>query len=503
MKKNVLLFTFIFAVNLVKSQVSVTLDTGNVRALIPSSPLLFWDLTNSVFQVPKSGNKGTVFNSTPWIGGYNNSNLYLAAETYRQNGADYQSGPISTVYSNLSKWDVVKISAATINQYKTDTSLWANPPAEFLKWPAHGDTANGQAFHLAPFVNVGGNPSIYEPEFGDYPLIKGDQCTYYIFNDDRMHGETGGLKMKVEIHRMAYVVADPADYLNNSVFVSYKIYNRSGAQFDSTIFSVYSDFDLGNYADDYIGSDSALNMVYAYNGLPSDDGAKGYGLNPPVEGMILLSHPLSSAMTYNNDNSNYGNPVNTNQYFGYMNARWRNNAEMTYGDSGISGTSRAWYAFSGNICDSTGWTEGSSGMIPGDRRMLSNINLGSITGDASFTIDFAYLFYRGTNGTSDAICNLKQQAGSLKNYYTLHLNLEEVNLKKEYLTIFPNPSDGLFQINTAEKLKSLEIMDCTGKIIYVEKDFSGTKEIKGLSPGVYLINATGNDGFDCRKIVVY
>jgi hypothetical protein len=60
---------------------------------------------------------------------------------------------------------------------------------------------------------------------GDYPLIRGDQALFFIFNDDRnVHSETQGNKLKAEIHGMAYVFDLPGDTaFNNTIFMNYKI----------------------------------------------------------------------------------------------------------------------------------------------------------------------------------------------------------------------------------------------------------------------------------------
>lgn len=482
------------------------LDANNVRALIPSNPILFWSGSGSpVFNVPKTGNRNPLFTSTLWVGGVSHANLFLAAETYRQNGMkDFRTGPISADTANTAAWDVVKVDRATIEAYKNDSTLWISPPVAFQKWPAHGDTTLQESKNLATFVNVGGNPDRYEPQYGDYPAIKGDQCTYYIFNDQGSHTESQGNSMGIEIHRMVYEIADTtASYLNNTVFVEYKLFNRSDRNYDSLLFSIYSDFDLGTYNDDFIGSDSVLNMTYVYNGLPSDDGPNGYGANPPAEGMVLLNHPLHTSMYYTNDNTNAGNPNTTTQYWNYMNARWRDGTALTYGDSGVSGTTRAAFAFSGNPCDSSGWSERAASMTPGDRRILGTTLFRNVYAGTDISVVLAYVYAQDI-GFDASLCKLKTEALVLSNWYKQqpHTSLKETHVQPHLFQAYPNPSSGFIYLNILQGSALITVTDIAGKILY-SKQASTQQQLELPGSGMYWIQAENAQGKQVQKVVIY
>jgi len=484
-------------------QTTITLDANNVKALIPSTPILFYDGANASFKVPKSGNVSSIFSSTPWIAGTSDTTLYLAAEMYRQNGTDFQSGPVSNTYTNLNKWNVVKITKADIESFKNDTSKWSNPPASFLSWPAHGDSANGQAINLAPFVNQGGDPTKYEPSFGDYPFIKGDACSYYIFNDDKTHSESNGTPMKIEIHRMVYEYADTSkSFLNNAVFVEYKVINRSSRTYSDGIFTVYSDFDLGQYSDDFIGTDSILQMVYCYNGT-ENDAPNGYGTNPPAEGMILLNQKLSSGMFNLNDTSMMGNTTTPTQMFSYMNARWRDFTHLTYGNIGYNGNTNSDFAFSGDPCKSSGWTEQSGGMTPGDRRGFGNISMPNLKPDDVFNVTFAYLYARGNNGAASSVCALQQEASSLVSYYNNFLTGINEKVNEPFtLQVFPNPSHGEFEIVSDKLIQQIELYSIDGKLVNTFTPTSRRFKIDGLTSGMYFLHIQTPQGARTMKISV-
>ncbi len=57
----------------------------------------------------------------------------------------------------------------------------------------------------------------------------------------------------------------------------------------------WTDPDLGNASDDYVGTDTTLDMIYVYNGDNEDEGSDGYGTAPPALGISFLQGPLVDA----------------------------------------------------------------------------------------------------------------------------------------------------------------------------------------------------------------
>jgi len=86
------------------------LDYNNIKAKVQASGIQFWkgqglstDISYPVFEFPNGSGKNTIYNSTLWVGGNDESGtLKLAAERYRQVGLDYWPGPLSINSSNLS-----------------------------------------------------------------------------------------------------------------------------------------------------------------------------------------------------------------------------------------------------------------------------------------------------------------------------------------------------------------------------------------------------------------
>ncbi len=98
--------------------------------------------------------------------------------------------------------------------------------------------------------------------------------------------------MGVDVQGMAFSSASTQNpHYDNTTFYVYKIVNKSGQTIEGVYFGAYTDVDLGNWADDHIGSDSLLSLSYAYNADNNDEGDFGYGLNPPAFGVQNTRDP--------------------------------------------------------------------------------------------------------------------------------------------------------------------------------------------------------------------
>ena len=87
------------------------LDVNNIRATIMGGGDMWWDLADAQYEVPKGGNKNSMFAGALWIGGVDaGGQLKVAAMTYRQDGNDFWPGPLNVDNATISadecnKWD--------------------------------------------------------------------------------------------------------------------------------------------------------------------------------------------------------------------------------------------------------------------------------------------------------------------------------------------------------------------------------------------------------------
>lgn len=480
----------------------------------------------SGFEVPKGSGRNTLFAANSWATGKYNDTIYANVETFGaitqpNNPISNLSGPISNSYAGFDfhlKWDRVWKVTKTDLQYHF--SNWQNagyqPPQVFLDWPAHGDTTNGQAFYLAPFIDQN-NDGVYNPFDGDYPKIKGQQAIYFIRNDSRIPRTQH--PMRSEIHGLAYAYDCPSDSaINHTVFLDLTIYNRSNRDYDSTYIGLFADFDLGNQSDDRMACDVDRSTFYVYNGDPMDEdnaGVLGYGTFIPYQGVTYLkgvkqdndgidnAFGIAPYETINGtgfgdgniDNEHWGmehflpfdassapngfngSPTSDQDYFHYQSGRWKDSTVFVYGGNGhISGggTVPTKYLLPGN---SDSYFYGTSGIVT--TPWSGSFNFGSdIRGEGSsgpFTlvangsaeITVAFVFGRDytTPGNFAGLPVLQERVDSIRSYYlddfqsvcggTLTAVREQVskNVAKK-ITLYPNPFNNQFTVEYALENKT-------------------------------------------------
>lgn len=390
----------------------IDLNINNVRARILGSGDMWWDLNDAQYEVPKGSNKHSMFAGALWLGGLDQAEqLKLAAMSYRQQGVDYWPGPLTDDGSasvteetcNLydRHWmvfrDEVETHASWIECKEDPTCDVAerfpgyegNIPQSIIDWPGNG--INGELpTMLAPFIesDTNGIPGFYEPEW-DYPaydlarefdcqdkqtdILYGDQTIWWVYNDKgNVHTETQADALGFEIRAQAFAFTSN-DEVNNMTFNNYRILNKSTFTLSDTYFGTWFDADLGNPTDDIIGCDISRGLGYVYNGDPDDDGALGYGTNPPAVGLDFFQGPfadffngldddrdgcidgvrdedgncvsesiendineriiMSGFMYYNNPGSFSGpavmtDPDNAQEYYNYLRSLWKNGSPL-------------------------------------------------------------------------------------------------------------------------------------------------------------------------------
>jgi PKD repeat protein len=443
----------------------IDLDINNVRARIMVGGDMWWDLTTARYEIPKNSGNNSLFCGSVWMGGLDPiGNLHVAAGTYRQTGIDFWAGPLDTIYhfpndSSCDKYDRIwRVNRATVESFvqnRTDPAYVI--PEEILSWPGNGNTAWGHAKQLAPYVDVDAN-GIYNPLQGDYPAFNlsgqnncnqdllGDQALWWVFNDNgNTHSETGGQPFGLEVHATAYAFSSQEDALNNATFYRYKIINRSTVDYHSVWFGMFSDYDLGDAFDDYVGCDVGRGLGYCYNGDTADGssptgGGGTYGEHPPSIGVDFLNGPLADPDGVDNDRDFFvdetnerfilsgsiyydgnftvtGNPSSAPEFYTFLQSKWKDGTHLTYGGSGYGNSVIADFMFPGTS-DPLGWGTGgvpqppwdeiNSGNLPSDRRQLNSV--GPFTFQSG-EVDYVHVgipWARDTNGNNfDAIVALQ------------------------------------------------------------------------------------------------
>lgn len=411
------------------------IETNNVRATILGNGTCFvpqqgtyyeeWQESHGdcpTWEVPQGSGKETVFQLALWFGGLDtDDSLHVAAFQYGQVGMDYWSGPLkpmegtTDLMTSLKFHRVWNLTRAEIEQFIANHDNGGYViPEDILTWPAHGE--EGYAENLAPFVDVNGDGH-YNPADGDYPDIKGDQCLFFIFNDNyTRHTESGGPSLGLEVQTMVYAFDAPDDEaVNNTVFFNYKIYNRSSSDYHEVYLGIWNDWDIGYGWDDYVGCDVQRGSCFGYNGTPVDGQGQpwAYGDNPPVQVCTVLAgpymeadgrdnpafegdcealfdeaHPLDKyayngynfgngivdderlglcGFIYKNNYNASGEPDSALDQYNYLRCIWKNGNHMQYGGNGFGGAQMVGpecnFAYPG---DSDPCNFGTNGIAPND-----------------------------------------------------------------------------------------------------------------------------------------
>lgn len=267
------------------------LDINNVKARVNANSYIFNDPNSGYtqqFEVPKYSGTHTIYSGQLFVGGIDASAILKTSTTFWPGPLSSFATTDSTTISMYNK--VWKLNQCDIDAYMN----WYNAgqpgpnPIDsiamntFVTWP----TANPTGGSLAPFFDSNTN-GIYDPYAGDYPLIKGDQAIFFVFNDIGITPTPGYTRIGIEVQAMIYGYSCPNDSaLYNTVFLNYNIINKSSFRIDSTFIGNWTDLDIGSASDDFIGCDVTRGTYYGYNGDLIDDnppaGQNTYGANPPA-----------------------------------------------------------------------------------------------------------------------------------------------------------------------------------------------------------------------------
>jgi hypothetical protein len=522
------------------------IDINNVRAHMQNKGVMNSKtnynnndyLLNPGYEFPKGTNSRIYLQNALWLGGLDNSsNLHLAAQTYQQTGNDFWPGPINIATGTTDTTTAIWYDKIwKINRFEVEEFKWAFiqgsvqngtyvVPQDIIDWPANGNSIINQ--NLAPFFDVNGD-GLYAPiQDGDYPIIKGDQMLYWIFNDKlSAHTESGGIPLGVEVHASVYAfkcdsLPDSLQVLNNSVFYQFEIINRSNNNYNNFYVGSWHDPDLQLYSDNAVASLPSSNLSYSYsqsqnnivdslyNGLKIGSmilngplALQNDGLDNNNNGQIDETNEkclLTNSMNYRNDQSVVGNPQTTNQFYQYMQSTWKDNTPLSYGMSGYGGTTPVKYAFDGQPWDTTTWNCNEAA----DWRILQSA--GPVTFLAGDTITFEYTLVNHQDLTLpwnlqstfedyfrdvQTIRNLYHQ-GNFPTCIALDVATKNYNASSE-IKLFPNPAQEYFELNSnGENINQIFIYNLNGSLIneYQIENQHASIDIHLLSPGIYFIQA--------------
>ena len=156
----------------------------------------------------------------------------------------------------------IDLCVEAYDEGKTEIEIRTQYELDWTEWRAQDG---------APFDDIDAN-GLYDP-IVDIPGIPGASQTIWFVANDLNEQNTffmyGTAPMGIE-YQATYWEYHNGSFLDNLFFRKYKLINKSTYPFNDMYVSMWSDPDIGSSGDDFVGCDTTLNMVYAYNAYDYD-----------------------------------------------------------------------------------------------------------------------------------------------------------------------------------------------------------------------------------------
>ncbi len=253
---------------------------------------------------PQGSGKNAIFEDGIIWGGFVAGELRVGGSAYRHG---LQPGPLDESGNPANpqdpKYHIFKVRRITATTFTAMTvSEQERLKKDYMEWPADTKPPYDK---YAPFTNRDGVAG-YQPDFDkwlaeqaepdlkkhvvDEPFFIGDEVIYYVSNDmdpaitTYLYG-TKPIGIEIQVLLWGYQSTGP---LGNMIFTKYSFVNRGTDDLVDAYVSKWSDPDLGDANDDYVGIDTTLSLGYVYNGIARD---AVYGI-PPAAGYDFFQGPI-------------------------------------------------------------------------------------------------------------------------------------------------------------------------------------------------------------------
>jgi hypothetical protein len=350
------------------------IDVNLVNMWVTNYGSFAWDIT--------TGNAGLIYPHGPtaqveqwavyasglWLAGKRGGQTLVTVAEYSEEFGpgpmvgslpDNPGAPDARVYKVV-RWTGNPADSAHVDH--TAAELASDPDLDPLAHHSWSEYMAGAAPHGAPWkyysLPDGQNGTVLVPG----PDVLGDQMLWAVYNDadPNLHQNQAGhtAPIGVEVQQTTFAYASPPE-LASTVFLKFRIMNKSGQPLDQAFVSLWSDPDIGQFTDDLVGCDVPASLGYAYNGTPVDF---LYGPNPPAVGYDLFRGPHGLGMYAFNKYVNGTDPTSPTQSYNYQMGLNPDGSALI--DPTTTLPTR--YFVTGDPVTGTGWLD----THPGDRRML-------------------------------------------------------------------------------------------------------------------------------------
>ncbi len=380
------------------------LDANNARVrLFNIGSIAYGNGAEAQYIVPKASGHSPIYAMGIWIGGMVGDELRTAGSTY--SNFEFWPGPLGSDGrpvnpDDCSAYDrLYKVSRSDIQNYEAT----GQATADLAEWP----------YDLgAPVIDGDGTEGNYDLAAGDRPDLIGDQAVWWIMNDvGNAHRRTQAAPIGVEVRVHAFAF-NRADALGNTTFFKYNVTYKGVEPLTNTFLSIFSDPDLGDASDDFVGVDTTLSLGYVYNDTAMDN---VYG-PAPAAGYDFFQGPITedgdtlgvtSFMYFiNGGPDGTEDPGVAQEVYNVQQGFWSGGQSLTMGGNGFQTDGpRTKFAYPGDPVTGEFWSEvnndGSGGRNQsGDRRLVVSTGPFTVQPGDSQDIVFGVLFAQAGDNLS-------------------------------------------------------------------------------------------------------
>lgn len=432
--------------NCAASRGDAFLDANNVSAQLFNTGGLFYRAFPAHYEVPEGSGINSIFTSSIWIAGMIDGELRVSASLFENR--ELWAGPLdhnANPPANCDEYDrIYKVVKKDVTEFETTGTA----ATDLREWPtglgAPTLDADGNIIDLLDQPLERRKHRLIDLSEGERPAFRGDQAIWWLMNDvGNEHKSTNSEPLGIEVHVHAYAASSHMTHLDNTTFFRYRLFNKSLRPITDMYIGLYVDADIGNWWDDFAGSDTTRDLGFVYNADNFDEDAQsvfypGYGESPPAVGSVLMEGPHAEYDEIDNNGNGQtdeigerlgmtafavmneissgpvGSPSDAEHYYRYLQGRWRDGTRFGgfgFGyDSDLIPTN---FMYPGDPETKEFWSEmndgGSHGHMSGERRFTMSSGPFTLDPGQETDFSFAYVWARGTDHLN-SVTKLKRAA---------------------------------------------------------------------------------------------
>jgi len=213
-------------------------------------------------------------------------------------GGNLMTGDDVRLYRIRKGWetltfDQVRVDAAEMNE--TTVSGVSDAQIQGILDQYEEDWNNWPTHLGAPFYDLNSN-DVYEPELGETPgIADADQVIWYVATDADVAATAslyGTSPIGLEMQFTLWGYNQPGAALGQIIFKNIRLINKGSKDLSEAFVSLWSDPDVGDYTNDFVGVDTSLSLMFSYNGVAEDGDYAAFGLAPAAVGYDFFAGPI-------------------------------------------------------------------------------------------------------------------------------------------------------------------------------------------------------------------